>query len=697
MKHFFNIFITIAVTLITCIQGVTQTTLNQGDISFIGFNSSLPSRDGFAFVTWVPLSTGTVIKFTDNGFRSSLHSNTAGNLRELEQTIHWTATSAIAAGTVIVIEANGSTTPSTISSHGSISIYNADGSSTSAINLGNNGDQIFAFQGNYTTSNNESGTLNGILLSGIGFQGSSIYTSWLTSGEAGANRSYLPSDLSEALFFPANTVAAEYTGPRNNQTIAQLKAAITNLNNWSKHQTVYGVSEYNTTSFQPLSAPVITSQPANSTVCENQSTSFSITASGATGYQWQVSTNSGTNYTDLTNNGVYTGASTATLIINNTTFSLHNNLYRCIASGPVTPAATSQPATLNVLALPVASAQPETVTICSGSSSAIGLTADLQGTTFSWTFSLAEENVSGTANGNGNSINQTLSGSGTITYTITPTQSGCTGATITATVNVLPMAEILTQPTTQTTCPGEAIAFTIEATEVASFQWQVNSGSGFADINNEAPYSGSATSTLSVTEAAASMNGYTYRATVTGNCPMSLTSESVTLHSSDAEVPEFTYCPEDITTTERENLYLIPEAVDNCTENPIIELTSGLGIGATFPVGTTTETYTVVDASGNSATCTFEVTVELVTSLYSKSENLNVNPNPASNSISIHLARNNGPVEIQWHTLSGHFVEALKLANANEYRYDINHLPKGVYLLHVITSQEHHVQKILVK
>ncbi|MAP54771.1 HYR domain-containing protein [Altibacter sp.] len=41
-----------------------------------------------------------------------------------------------------------------------------------------------------------------------------------------------------------------------------------------------------------------------------------------------------------------------------------------------------------------------------------------------------------------------------------------------------------------------------------------------------------------------------------------------------------------------------------------VQLVSGLGTGATFPVGTTTETYEVTDASGNTSTCSFDVTVE---------------------------------------------------------------------------------------
>ncbi|KAA3623922.1 MAG: HYR domain-containing protein, partial [Bacteroidetes bacterium] len=50
-------------------------------------------------------------------------------------------------------------------------------------------------------------------------------------------------------------------------------------------------------------------------------------------------------------------------------------------------------------------------------------------------------------------------------------------------------------------------------------------------------------------------------------------------------------------------------ATDNCSPVTTTQ-TAGLGSGGTFPVGTTTETYLATDPSGNTATCTFTITVE---------------------------------------------------------------------------------------
>ena len=70
-------------------------------------------------------------------------------------------------------------------------------------------------------------------------------------------------------------------------------------------------------------------------------------------------------------------------------------------------------------------------------------------------------------------------------------------------------------------------------------------------------------------------------------------------------------CPMDIVVNNCDGLveYQLPEAMDNC-EVASVSLVEGLGSGATFPEGTTIEVYEIVDASGNSVNCSFQVTVE---------------------------------------------------------------------------------------
>lgn len=69
-------------------------------------------------------------------------------------------------------------------------------------------------------------------------------------------------------------------------------------------------------------------------------------------------------------------------------------------------------------------------------------------------------------------------------------------------------------------------------------------------------------------------------------------------------------CPESIEVYNCDGLveYDLPAAADACGVTSV-DLVEGLGSGANFPVGVTTETYMAMDASGNMTTCSFEVAV----------------------------------------------------------------------------------------
>ena len=81
----------------------------------------------------------------------------------------------------------------------------------------------------------------------------------------------------------------------------------------------------------------------------------------------------------------------------------------------------------------------------------------------------------------------------------------------------------------------------------------------------------------------------------------------------DSQPPEITGCPDDIsTTTEIGTSGIIvnwprPQATD---QTGVSETTVSHGPGTMFSVGTNDVAYIFRDPSGNTATCTFSVTVE---------------------------------------------------------------------------------------
>lgn len=83
-----------------------------------------------------------------------------------------------------------------------------------------------------------------------------------------------------------------------------------------------------------------------------------------------------------------------------------------------------------------------------------------------------------------------------------------------AALNLCP-ASISGQPTNAVACLGANTSFTVTATGSGlSYQWRVNTGSGFTNIVNGGIYSGATSATLTLTNVAVGNNGYSYQCVV---------------------------------------------------------------------------------------------------------------------------------------------------------------------------------------
>jgi subtilisin-like proprotein convertase family protein len=127
----------------------------------------------------------------------------------------------------------------------------------------------------------------------------------------------------------------------------------------------------------PVCFPIsLTGQPANATVCAGANGSFSVAATpNGVSYNWQVNTGSGFVY--LTDGGVYSGATTATLNITGATLAMNSYQYRVVVtcSQGGLPEISSA-ATLTVNVSPAAPAvSPTSAAICPGGSVALNVTS----------------------------------------------------------------------------------------------------------------------------------------------------------------------------------------------------------------------------------------------------------------------------------------------------------------------------------
>jgi len=133
---------------------------------------------------------------------------------------------------------------------------------------------------------------------------------------------------------------------------------------------------------------------------------------------------------------------------------------------------------------------PSSLQICSGTTTALSLTSNVSGTTFTWTATGSSGNVTGFSGGTGAAIAQTLSNSGTsietVTYLVTALANSCTSDVGHVVVTVYPVPIINPPAGPIVSCSGTLV--TILLTSLVSntdYTWTATASSpdisGFSD------------------------------------------------------------------------------------------------------------------------------------------------------------------------------------------------------------------------
>ena len=225
--------------------------------------------------------------------------------------------------------------------------------------------------------------------------------------------------------------------------------------------------------------PTVTNNPMSKTICSESQVNIPLTATcTGTSYTWQGSWVSGGTVTGFTNGS---GGLINDVLINSTSTPGVMKYKITATVGGCTANDTNYYVTVNPT--PHVTNTPLVKTICSGGLTGINLTADVTGTTFTWTATPSSGNVTGYANGNTAAISQTLVNSGytmeSVVYHITPTAFSCPGAVYNYTVNVNPVADAYYQPGTLSVCTGQTAAFNILShVSGATFTWTASASSG---------------------------------------------------------------------------------------------------------------------------------------------------------------------------------------------------------------------------
>ena len=215
--------------------------------------------------------------------------------------------------------------------------------------------------------------------------------------------------------------------------------------------------------------PTVTSTPTAQTICSGNSTAISLSSNVAgTSFSWTQSSSQVAGASNASGANINQTLTATSTVAGSTTYTVTPAVGGCTGTSINVP--------ITVSPIPLVTATPTAQTICSGDSSNISLSSNVVGTTFSWT--VAQNGVSGAVAGNGSLIHHHISttgnSTGTCIYTITPTANGCLGNAITVTITVNPIPVVTATPANQTICSGTATSINLTSSVTGStFSWIV--------------------------------------------------------------------------------------------------------------------------------------------------------------------------------------------------------------------------------
>ncbi len=270
-----------------------------------------------------------------------------------------------------------------------------------------------------------------------------------------------------------------------------------------------GVSEDVTITVNPK--PSLTATATATELCSTETTDINLTSNvSGTTFTWTTTVSDPGQLSGAsagTGNSILQTLTNSSNIVQTVTYQISTEANSC--------AGETQDVIISVYPTPIITLTPVSTTICSGENAQVNFSSSVSGTTYTWTVANSNPaNLSGAFSNSGNSINQTLTNTGTtpeqITYQVTPTINGCDGPSEDIVITVSPATRSANAGANDAIC---GLTYTMTATppSVGTGMWIKESGPGtvsFAD-----PTNANTTATVDV------FGIYTFRWTLTnGSC-----------------------------------------------------------------------------------------------------------------------------------------------------------------------------------
>ncbi|MDP3072015.1 MAG: putative Ig domain-containing protein [Opitutaceae bacterium] len=315
-----------------------------------------------------------------------------------------------------------------------------------------------------------------------------------------------------------NTSTGAISGTPSNTTGSPFSFTVSATN------TAGSVTQAFTLTVGAASPAAIVINPSSTAVNVGLNASFTAAASGnpTPTLQWQRQPAGGGGFSNLSEGGTYTGTTTGTLTVVGVTAPMSGDQFQLVASN-IGATVTSTAATLSInSAVPAFVTQPQSTTVLIGNTGLFTAVASGNPTpTLRWqrlpvggfVFSdLSDDATYSGTTGNVLSVSNATIGMNGDQFRSVATNTNGVVQSNAATLTVSANAPVITlQPVAVTTNVGALVTFTANATGAPdpAFRWQrqPNGTTGFVDLADGGPYSGTQTTTLTIPAATAGMNG----------------------------------------------------------------------------------------------------------------------------------------------------------------------------------------------
>ncbi len=264
---------------------------------------------------------------------------------------------------------------------------------------------------------------------------------------------------------------------------------------------------------------------------------------------------------------------------------------------------------------------------------------------------------------------------------------------------------IIRKPSVDSACVGGNASFSVVTAGVTEFQWQINNGNGWTNLENNAVYDGVTTALLEITAVTGDLFGSEFRCAVKDELNNIYFTEPATLNQNQVSVS----CVDDqVRTADASNTYIVqenefdPDTIINPCNEELTLVNDYNNLETLADEAFAPGNYTIIWSVYNSEdvlidSCFFNLDIDSYTKVYTQMENkIKIFPNPSNDFIIVTLPGKISTMQIKITDISG-VVVLEKEIKGRKVKIDLSAYTPGVYTITVNSEETVCTGKIIKK